>query len=133
MWIAIALAIGFRRRSSYLPAIVLVTLSVGESTSYGLKELIGRDRPPIGEPGNPEPLMRIPYTSSLPSGHSTTAFLCATLIAFAVPRLAVPLFALAASVAWSRVYVGAHYPLDTLAGALYGTCLLYTSPSPRDS
>ena len=123
LWIGIAALVGFRRRSAYLPGVVLVMLSVGEASSYGLKLLIDRDRPTIGEPGNPEPLMSIPYTPSLPSGHATTAFLCATLLAFALPRLAVPLFALAAAVAWSRVYVGAHYPLDTLAGAVYGTAL----------
>jgi undecaprenyl-diphosphatase len=34
--------------------------------------------------------------------------------------LAVPAFVLAALVAWSRVYVGVHWPLDVLGGALLG-------------
>ncbi|MGI9111285.1 MAG: phosphatase PAP2 family protein, partial [Gaiellaceae bacterium] len=37
-----------------------------------------------------------------------------------VPRLRWPLFALAALIAFSRVYVGVHYPLDALAGAVLG-------------
>jgi undecaprenyl-diphosphatase len=37
--------------------------------------------------------------------------------------LRVPLFVLAALIAFSRVYVGVHYPFDVLAGALLGVGL----------
>ena len=40
-----------------------------------------------------------------------------------MPRLAVPLYLLAAAIAFSRVYVGVHYPLDVLGGALLGIAL----------
>ena len=63
---------------------------------------------------------RTPHTGSFPSGHAATAFACATVIAWASPRLAVPAFVLAALVAWSRVYVGVHWPLDVLGGAALG-------------
>jgi membrane-associated phospholipid phosphatase len=36
------------------------------------------------------------------------------------PRLRVPLYVLAALIAASRTYVGVHYPLDAVAGALWG-------------
>ena len=45
----------------------------------------------------------------------------ATVLAGFVPAWRVPLYALAVAIAWSRVYVGAHYPLDLLAGAVLGT------------
>jgi membrane-associated phospholipid phosphatase len=51
------------------------------------------------------------------------AFACATAIALAVPRLRWAVFALAALIAFSRVYVGVHYPLDVLAGAILGVGL----------
>ena len=41
-------------------------------------------------------------------------------MSFAFPRLAPFLFVLAALVAWSRVYVGVHYPLDIIGGAILG-------------
>ena len=66
--------------------------------------------------------------NSLPSGHTTTIFttLCVLLIAF-MPRnfkwrlpFIVGIVLLGAFVGLSRVGVGAHYPLDVLAGALLG-------------
>lgn len=68
----------------------------------------------------PEPLLEAPSTFSFPSGHATVAFACATVLALAVPRLRWPLYALAALIAFSRVYVGVHYPGDTVAGAVLG-------------
>ena len=46
----------------------------------------------------------------------------------------VPLFVLAALIAWSRVYVGVHYPLDVLAGAAPRACAgRYSSSAARSS
>jgi undecaprenyl-diphosphatase len=45
------------------------------------------------------------------------------MLAFYVPRAAPALFLLAAAIAWSRVYVGVHYPLDVLGGAVLGVLL----------
>jgi undecaprenyl-diphosphatase len=95
---------------------------IAESVSGALKAQIGRDRPPVVDP-DPEPLVRLPDTHSFPSGHATVAFACATVLALAVPRLAVPLYVLAGLIAFSRVYVGVHYPLDVLAGAVLGYAL----------
>jgi undecaprenyl-diphosphatase len=48
-------------------------------------------------------------------------FTGATVIAgFFGPRVRVLFFSMAAVVGFSRVYVGAHYPLDVLAGAVLG-------------
>jgi undecaprenyl-diphosphatase len=42
------------------------------------------------------------------------------MLSFAFPKLAPALYVLAAAVAFSRVYVGVHYPLDVLGGAVLG-------------
>jgi membrane-associated phospholipid phosphatase len=67
--------------------------------------------------------VRMPSSSSFPSGHSASAFAFATGVGYTLPQVAAPLRALAAAVAYSRVHTGVHYPGDVLAGALLGTTL----------
>jgi undecaprenyl-diphosphatase len=92
---------------------------LSEVASGLLKVLFERDRPFEVEP-EPDPITREPVSYSFPSGHATVSFACAVVLAAAVPRLAVPLYVLAAAIAWSRVVTGVHYPLDVLGGAVLG-------------
>ena len=92
---------------------------IADSLSLGLRDWIGRRRPPLVYP-DPKPLMGVPHSGAFPSGHTTTAFACATVLAWASPRLAVPVFVLAAAIGLSRIYVGVHWPLDVLGGAVLG-------------
>jgi undecaprenyl-diphosphatase len=106
------------RRPWFFVTVVVVDV-VADVLSLILRQLTDRPRPFLVHP-LPRPLVHPPSTGSFPSGHSTTAFACATVIAWADPRLAAPVFVLAALVAWSRVYVGVHYPLDVIGGAALG-------------
>jgi undecaprenyl-diphosphatase len=120
VWLVLAVAIsGFSWSRPWLWTRVGATILIAESVSGALKVWIDRDRPPLSEP-IPKPLVELPSTSSFPSGHATVSFACATVLALAVPRLRAPLFALAALIAYSRVYVGVHYPFDVLGGAALG-------------
>ena len=123
VWLALAFAVsGFSLRRPWLVARVGATILVAEMGSGLLKLWIGRDRPAVATP-EPAPLVDLPATASFPSGHSTVAFACATALTLAVPRLALPFYVLAALIAFSRVYVGVHYPGDVLAGALLGVAV----------
>jgi undecaprenyl-diphosphatase len=93
-----------------------------EWLSYELRDWVGRRRPPLVYP-EPRPLVHVPHSGSFPSGHATAAFACATVIAWRAPRLAFPAFVLAGAIAWSRVYVGVHWPLDVLGGAVLGVLI----------
>ncbi|MEM6822890.1 MAG: phosphatase PAP2 family protein [Verrucomicrobiota bacterium] len=57
---------------------------------------------------------------AFPSGHSATAFGSATALAVCYPPAAIPLLTGAGGVAWSRLYLGAHYPSDLVGGSALG-------------
>ena len=57
---------------------------------------------------------------SFPSAHATTSFAVASIIGHYIRRAAVPAFIIAALVAFSRIYVGVHYPFDVIIGAILG-------------
>jgi membrane-associated phospholipid phosphatase len=97
------------------------TLIVSSIISTSLKFAIKKDRPFITYPGQV-----FKYTHggspSFPSGHTSMAFGTATSIVLAYPKwyIAVPSFAWAVSMGYSRMYLGVHYPSDVAAGAFIG-------------
>jgi undecaprenyl-diphosphatase len=123
VWLAIAVAIsGFSWSRPWLWTRVGAAILVAESLTGAMKQWFERDRPPVADP-DPPTLVDLPGTYSFPSGHAAVSFACATVLALAVPRLRWPLYTLAALIAFSRVYVGVHFPFDVLAGAVLGVAI----------
>jgi undecaprenyl-diphosphatase len=85
-----------------------------------IKVLIGRLRPMNDLP---RLRSRIVDGYSFPSGHATTSFGLAWIVARSYPHLAiqVAVYVVAATIAFSRVYVREHYPLDVVGGAVLGS------------
>ncbi|MGB2983509.1 MAG: phosphatase PAP2 family protein [Candidatus Bipolaricaulia bacterium] len=87
-----------------------------------LKALFGRSRPESVGVG-----LRFHAidTYAFPSGHATTSFALAWLVSRTYPHPAAVIFVylIASMIAFSRVYVREHYPLDVLFGALFGTVM----------
>jgi membrane-associated phospholipid phosphatase len=136
VFVVAALVLAVLWRKPWLFVAVLCVDAAVDLLSYGMRDWIGRRRPPLVYP-EPKPLVHVPHSGSFPSGHAATAFACATVLAWWDRRLAVPAFVMAALIAWSRVYVGVHWPLDVLGGAALGvlvaTALLKLSATLRRS
>lgn len=65
------------------------------------------------------PLVKKPHDFSFPSGHTACAFICAFMAHHQLDKkFSIPIIVLAILVAFSRLYVGVHYPSDILGGIL---------------
>ena len=98
-------------------AALLLTATIGEGV---LKNLMQRPRPFVLYPSI-QPIIPKPPSFSFPSGHTGSSFAAATVIARNLKKAALPAFALAAAIAFSRLYLMVHYPSDILGGILIGT------------
>jgi undecaprenyl-diphosphatase len=118
--LALVLCAVYRRWGTLVLTVVAVALA--DWSAAGIKALVDRPRPPLRYP-EPKTLVPVPHDASFPSGHAATSFAAATMLSLAFPRFAPALLLLAAAVAFSRVYVGVHYPLDVIGGAALGALI----------
>lgn len=121
VWIIAALAgalVDRRRRGRWLWAALGVPLTLG--MNFCVKVAVRRERPRLE---GIEAAGAVPASLSFPSAHAATSFAGATLIGALAPPLRPALYGAAALMAFSRPYLGVHYPSDVLAGAVVGTAL----------
>ena len=123
LWVMLGALRGLRGDHHWRAA-VRVGAGVGiESVvvNAGIKSLFRRRRPVVVV-ARPFPL-RIPLTSSFPSGHATSAFCAATLLADGDPHLAPLYYGAATIVALSRIHVRIHHASDVAGGIVMGLIL----------
>ena len=122
LWIALALGMAATGNTQARRAALRGLASVAVASTAAnvvAKGLSGRARPGSDIPV-PRRLVHVPKTTSFPSGHSASAAAFATGVALQMPRLAVPVGAVALAVGASRVFTGVHYPSDVAAGFAIG-------------
>ncbi len=136
LWLGIAAVIALTGGQTGRRAAARGLVSVGVTSAVvnlGAKSLYARRRPDRTGAGVPdERQVRMPGSTSFPSGHSASAFAFASAVGQDVPGLALVLNLLAASVAYSRVHTGVHYPGDTVVGAVIGASTAYTVGAVMD-
>ena len=122
LWHILAAAQGLTRADGFERAVRTSTALGLESllVNAGIKSLFRRVRP-VPEFERPH-YLRMPKTTSFPSGHASSAFLAAAMLSDG--SRAKPLYyALATVVAASRIHVRIHHASDVVGGAVLGVAL----------
>lgn len=105
-----------------LIALVITTI-IGEGI---IKNIVKRKRPFYGD-DDKELLISRPITYSFPSGHTASSFAVATVFIKTDNAASLEIMLLACLIAFSRIYLGVHYPSDVIGGGIIGTlCGLIT-------
>jgi membrane-associated phospholipid phosphatase len=122
LWVGTALVIAVAGGPRGRRAAVAGLASVGvASATVNLALKYGAARPrPQRAAIDADRDVPMPASTSFPSGHAASAFAFAVGTGNQLPVLALPLNALAACVAYSRVHAAVHYPSDVVAGAAIG-------------
>jgi undecaprenyl-diphosphatase len=122
LWHLIAWTRALGDRDGLHSAVRLSTSLAAESFVVNglVKSLFERERP-VHQGPRPHRL-RVPLTTSFPSGHASSAFMAAILLSER-GRGRMVWFGLAAAVATSRVYVRIHHASDVVGGGAAGVVL----------
>lgn len=134
LWLAIAAALGTAGGSAGRRAAVRGLVAIGVTSP--LVNLVAKrtwsrrrpDRARVPEERN----VRMPTSTSFPSGHAASGFAFATAVSYNQPWLGMGLRLLAAAVAYSRVHTGVHFPGDVVIGSLIGAATGQAVAGPVD-
>ncbi len=122
VWIVFSIVIFFREEIKdhmfFFPFILVGILSI--VSEYILKWIIARPRPSVDMGAI---ILATPGNYSFPSTHATLSFAFAYIFSYVDKKSAPWVYAIAICVSFSRVYLGVHYPLDVLSGAVLGSAI----------
>jgi undecaprenyl-diphosphatase len=119
VFVGIAFWVSLARRRIAPAVAVLTAVFASQLLSTLMKHAVGRDRPSVTY-SDVHPLVPLPDSSSMPSGHAWVAAAAATVLWVVLPARRAWIVGLAALIGVSRVYLGVHYPSDVLVGAAGG-------------
>ncbi|MGW0701650.1 phosphatase PAP2 family protein [Streptomyces sp. NPDC002867] len=110
---------GARSRRAAVRGVASLAVASALINTVG-KRSVRRNRPLLDAVPVIRQLKRHPFTTSFPSGHAASAAAFTTGVALESRGWGAAVAPVAASVAFSRVYTGVHYPSDVLVGAALG-------------
>ena len=126
-WILIAIILCFFKKTRPLGIMAGIALVMSVLINNAIiKNLVARPRPYLPETIGGQGLQLLieeQHDWSVPSGHSGASFAAAVVFLVKGPKkLGIPAIIMAALIAFSRLYVGVHYPTDVICGIITGTC-----------
>lgn len=120
IWIMIAVSLMCNKKYRNIGFMALGALILSTILGEGiLKHVVQRIRPSADIPAV-NLLISKPLSYSFPSGHTTSSFAVAGVLAKYFKSYALEFFSLASLIAFSRLYLDVHYPTDVLAGIILG-------------
>lgn len=115
---------GIQKRDKLFVVYLILTLAITWLLTFGLKNLMQRPRP-CNNKISTDRFKTVPYNNcpsdySFPSGHSSTSFAAATVVGFFDKKRKWLYFGIAGLISLSRIYLGVHFVLDVVGGAILG-------------
>ena len=125
LWIALGIILLFPKRTRRGGFDLLICLALAYIVNdLVIKEIVARVRPYDAIEGLTI-LVKPLRSFSFPSGHANSSFAAALALTLAFGKKGAWAYIPAALIAFSRCYVGVHYPSDVLAGMLVGTLVAW--------
>ncbi len=120
-WIALSILLIIPKSTRKVGITALLSLIIGALiTNVALKNLVARTRPYEVVDGL-KLIIERQHDYSFPSGHTCASFAAALVFyRMGTGKWGIPAVILASLIAFSRLYVGVHYPSDVLGGLLIG-------------
>lgn len=127
IWIVISVLLITKKDYRVLGQTILIALVITTIIGEGIiKNIVKRKRPFYGD-DDKELLISRPITYSFPSGHTASSFAVATVFIKTDNAASLEIMLLACLIAFSRIYLGVHYPSDVIGGGIIGAlCGLIT-------
>ena len=125
IWFVIAICLLFNKKYRIIG--ILTIAVIGFDFIIGsviIKHLVHRPRPFMID-SSIHLITKAPHGYSFPSGHSGGSFAAATMLGFYFKKYKPYLFGLATLIAFSRVYLAAHFLTDVVCGAILGIVIAY--------
>lgn len=120
IWIIISLFLLSSKKYRKIGVMAISALILATLLGQGLmKHLVQRSRPFIDYPAL-KSIISAPSGYSFPSGHTTSSFAVAAVLAKKIKKYQIVFWILAFSISFSRLYLLVHYPSDVIVGAILG-------------